>query len=254
MSDRAVAALFNHQGIPCPSAHDAARNPHRAKTARQPGAVRAILLNPRYTGHEVWNKQRKEERLIGIDDITLGHRTHMTHNPAEEWIHSIEPANDALVTKKLFEAVQATRRKRARTQQRQERPPRPARRSRNVTGGSPATRLPSTPELTPPSSPSGSTTHNGIRTRRRRSPTHCRPPERRNRPSPTTRSGRSLRDSETSHNASRQPPLKKGPLYEALGITISYDNATRAATVRSRPSIPYPYSECPRGDLNPHAR
>ncbi|MFJ9713410.1 hypothetical protein [Streptomyces sp. NPDC101234] len=29
---------------------------------------------------------------------------------------------------------------------------------------------------------------------------------------------------------------KKNPLYEALGITISYEHAGRAATVRSRPS------------------
>ncbi|MGW1258609.1 hypothetical protein ACWD5Q_26365 [Streptomyces sp. NPDC002513] len=47
---------------------------------------------------------------------------------------------------------------------------------------------------------------------------------------------------------------KKSPLYEALGITISYEHAGRAATVRSRPSSAYRYSECPRGDLNPHAR
>ncbi|MEV6025334.1 hypothetical protein [Streptomyces sp. NPDC052036] len=32
---------------------------------------------------------------------------------------------------------------------------------------------------------------------------------------------------------------KKGPLYEALGITISYEHAGRAATVRSRPSSAY---------------
>ncbi|WP_369393308.1 hypothetical protein AB5J72_41485 [Streptomyces sp. CG1] len=32
---------------------------------------------------------------------------------------------------------------------------------------------------------------------------------------------------------------KKEPLYEALGITIIYDNATKTATVRSRPSIRY---------------
>ncbi|MEU6221336.1 hypothetical protein ABZ845_28130 [Streptomyces sp. NPDC047022] len=32
---------------------------------------------------------------------------------------------------------------------------------------------------------------------------------------------------------------KKGPLYEALGITISYEHVTRTATVRSRPSSPY---------------
>ncbi|MET8805743.1 recombinase family protein [Streptomyces sp. NPDC004546] len=67
---------LTREGIPCPSAHDATRNPHRKKTAWQQGAVRAILLNPRYTGgHEVWNKQRKEERLLDVDDVTLGHRT-----------------------------------------------------------------------------------------------------------------------------------------------------------------------------------
>ncbi|WP_404205397.1 NADPH-dependent oxidoreductase [Streptomyces wuyuanensis] len=46
----------------------------------------------------------------------------------------------------------------------------------------------------------------------------------------------------------------KGPLYEALGIAITYEHETRAATVRSRPSNPYRQWLCPRGDLNPHAR
>ena len=36
-------------------------------------AVRAILANPRYTGHQVWNKQRKDEVLIDVDDVALGH-------------------------------------------------------------------------------------------------------------------------------------------------------------------------------------
>ncbi|MGW5433608.1 zinc ribbon domain-containing protein [Streptomyces sp. NPDC004059] len=42
---------------------------------------------------------------------------------------------------------------------------------------------------------------------------------------------------------------KKGPLYDALGITISYEHATRTATVRSRPSSPYRQALCPRGEL-----
>jgi hypothetical protein len=44
---------------------------------------------------------------------------------------------------------------------------------------------------------------------------------------------------------------KKEPLYEALGIVFTYDNATRTATVRSRPSLPYRYSWCwcPRAEL-----
>lgn len=34
--------------------------------------VRSILSNPRHTGYEVWNEQPKEERLLDIDDVTLG--------------------------------------------------------------------------------------------------------------------------------------------------------------------------------------
>ncbi|GHE94146.1 hypothetical protein GCM10014715_57920 [Streptomyces spiralis] len=47
----------------------------------------------------------------------------------------------------------------------------------------------------------------------RRSSTLCAPPpERRKRPSPPTRSERSLRDSATSHSASKRPtPTRKGP-------------------------------------------
>ena len=49
-------------------------------------------------------------------------------------------------------------------------------------------------------------------------------------------------------------PTAKAALYEALGITVRYENATRTETIRSRPSRAYRWSECPRGDLNPHAR
>ncbi|MGW1802347.1 zinc ribbon domain-containing protein [Streptomyces sp. NPDC001984] len=48
------------------------------------------------------------------------------------------------------------------------------------------------------------------------------------------------------HTASTE---KKGPLYEALGITISYEKPTRTATVRSRPSSAYRQWVCPRGEL-----
>ncbi|KOV68377.1 zinc ribbon domain-containing protein, partial [Streptomyces sp. MMG1121] len=73
-------------------------------------------------GHEVWNKQRKEERLIDVDDVTLGHRTTMTRNPSNEWIWSNEPAHDPLITKELFETAQHARRQRARPYQQHERP------------------------------------------------------------------------------------------------------------------------------------
>ena len=33
--------------------------------------VRAILVIPRYTGDQVWNKERKEEVLINVEGVAL---------------------------------------------------------------------------------------------------------------------------------------------------------------------------------------
>ena len=55
-------------------------------------AVRVILTNPRYTGRQVWNKQRKDEVLIDVDDVALGHMTKMRWNRPDKWIWSAEPA------------------------------------------------------------------------------------------------------------------------------------------------------------------
>ncbi|MFH9351113.1 recombinase family protein [Kitasatospora sp. NPDC017646] len=49
-----IAEGLTSDGIPCPSAHDPARNSHRSGIARSKQAVRVILTNPRYTGHQVW--------------------------------------------------------------------------------------------------------------------------------------------------------------------------------------------------------
>jgi len=71
----AIAEGLTRDGIPSPSAHDPARNRHRCGIAWNKFAVRAILVDPRYTGHQVWSKQRKDEVLIDVDDVTLGHTT-----------------------------------------------------------------------------------------------------------------------------------------------------------------------------------
>lgn len=104
-----IASGLNRDGIPSPSAHDPARNSHRvsgqgkwAKTA-----VRAILGNPRYTGHEVWNKQRKDEVLVNVEDVALGHITKMRWNETDQWITSAEPTHEPLVSRELFDAAQA---------------------------------------------------------------------------------------------------------------------------------------------------
>jgi site-specific DNA recombinase len=53
-----IARALNEAGIPCPSAADPGRNRHRPGTGWTLGTVTTILQNPRYTGHQVWNRQR----------------------------------------------------------------------------------------------------------------------------------------------------------------------------------------------------
>nr|WP_225858963.1 recombinase family protein [Streptomyces albicerus] len=90
----AIAQRLTNDGIPCPSAHDPQRNRHRCGVAWSKSAARAILQNPRYTGYQVWNRQRKEELLIDVDDVALGHRTQQTWNKKGAWIYSDKPTHN----------------------------------------------------------------------------------------------------------------------------------------------------------------
>jgi site-specific DNA recombinase len=102
-----IAESLTRGGIPCPSAYDRERNPHRCGLAWSKPAVRAILANPRYTGRQVWNRQRRDEVLIDVDDVALGHQTRMRWNSEMAWVWSAEPSHEAIVTAELFEQVQA---------------------------------------------------------------------------------------------------------------------------------------------------
>ncbi|MGC4991950.1 recombinase family protein [Nocardia salmonicida] len=65
----------------------------RSGVAWSKSAVRSILANPRYTGHEVWNKQRKQrkqESLIDVDDVALGHH--------KGWPGTPKPTGSTLTT------------------------------------------------------------------------------------------------------------------------------------------------------------
>ena len=81
---------------------------HRPPRVKQQAksAIRVILANPRYTGRQVWNKQRKAEILIDVDDVALGHETKMRWNPAQEWIYSNDRAQEALIDDETFHQVQ----------------------------------------------------------------------------------------------------------------------------------------------------
>jgi DNA invertase Pin-like site-specific DNA recombinase len=101
-----ITRALNDAGIPCPSAADPARNPHRAGTAWTLRTVAAILANPRYTGRQVWNRQRTDFDLVDPANTGLGHRQVQRWNLPEGWVISRRPAHPALVSEADFIAAQ----------------------------------------------------------------------------------------------------------------------------------------------------
>ncbi|MGP3912995.1 recombinase family protein [Nonomuraea sp. 10N515B] len=101
-----IAEDLTRQGILCPSANDPERNKHRDQRAWSKSAVRVILTNPRYTGHQVWNKQRKDEILVDVDNVALGTTTRQRWNSKDKWIWSEHPVHDALVSVEDYRRVQ----------------------------------------------------------------------------------------------------------------------------------------------------
>lgn len=82
----AIAEALTRDDIPCPSAYDRARNRHRDGLAWSKTAVRTILINPRYTGRQVWNKQRTDDVLLDVNDVALGHTPVMRWNQRDRWV------------------------------------------------------------------------------------------------------------------------------------------------------------------------
>jgi hypothetical protein len=103
-----ITRALNDAGVPCPSASDPGRNPHRSGTAWTLRTVAAILANPRYTGRQVWNRQPSEAVLVDPADTGLGHRQVQRWNLPEGWVISKHPAHAALVSEADFIKAQDT--------------------------------------------------------------------------------------------------------------------------------------------------
>jgi site-specific DNA recombinase len=101
-----ITRALNDAGIPCPSASDPKRNPHRSGAGWTLRTVAAILANPRYTGRQVWNRQRTEFDLVDPANTDLGHRQVQRWNLPEGWVISKHPAHPALVSEADFIAAQ----------------------------------------------------------------------------------------------------------------------------------------------------
>jgi hypothetical protein len=68
--------------------------------------VAAILANPRYTGRQVWNRQRTDFDLVDPANTGLGHKQVQRWNLPEGWVISRRPAHPALVSEADFIAAQ----------------------------------------------------------------------------------------------------------------------------------------------------
>ncbi|UGQ13542.1 recombinase family protein [Yinghuangia sp. ASG 101] len=104
-----ITRALNDAEIPSPGAADPERNAHRTVTRWTLTAVRAILANPRYTGRQVWNRQRTDHVLVDPDNTSLGHRDVMRWNGRDEWVISQRPAHPALVSEADFVRAQGIR-------------------------------------------------------------------------------------------------------------------------------------------------
>ncbi|MGO9144532.1 MAG: recombinase family protein [Streptosporangiaceae bacterium] len=102
-----IARALNDAAVPCPSAADPDRNPHRPGTAWTLGAVNSVLANSRYTGRQVWNRQRTDTELADPADIALGYRHVQRWSLPDGWVISTRPAHPALVSEADFIAAQA---------------------------------------------------------------------------------------------------------------------------------------------------
>jgi site-specific DNA recombinase len=101
-----ITRALNDAGIPCPSAADPGRNPHRSGAGWTLRTVAAILANPRYTGRQVWNRQRTDFDLVDPANTALGHKQVQRWNLPEGWVISEHPAHPALVSEADFIAAQ----------------------------------------------------------------------------------------------------------------------------------------------------
>jgi site-specific DNA recombinase len=101
-----ITRALNDAEIPCPSAADPGRNPHRTGAGWTLRTVAAILANPRYTGRQVWNRQRTDFDLVDPANTALGHKQVQRWNVPEGWVISKRLAHAALVSEADFIAAQ----------------------------------------------------------------------------------------------------------------------------------------------------
>ncbi|MGD0944490.1 MAG: recombinase family protein [Acidimicrobiales bacterium] len=101
---RSIAARLEAEGLPSPGEVGPTRHP-RSAGVWGGSVVRAILLNPRYLGHQVAGRQRRFDELLNADDPALGTISRQRWQRRDAWSWSEEPSWPAIVPADLFERV-----------------------------------------------------------------------------------------------------------------------------------------------------
>ena len=55
----------------------------------------------------MWNKQRKDEVLIDVEDVALGHTTKLRWNETDKWLWSDKIVQPPIIDRDVFDQVQA---------------------------------------------------------------------------------------------------------------------------------------------------
>ena len=101
---RTIANVLEREGLPSPGEVGPIRHP-RSAGVWGGSAVRAILTNPRYLGHQVVGRQRRRDELLDPMDPASGTTSRQRWQPTANWVTSDEPAWPALVEPDLWERV-----------------------------------------------------------------------------------------------------------------------------------------------------
>lgn len=103
---RSIANRLEADGLPSPGEVGPTRHP-RSAGVWSGSAVRAILTNPRYLGHQVAGRQRRKDELLNPTDPAAGTTSRQRWQPTDTWVTSDEPAWPAIVDAELWERVNA---------------------------------------------------------------------------------------------------------------------------------------------------
>jgi site-specific DNA recombinase len=57
--------------------------------------------------HQVWNRQRRDEELLDVEDVAAGYETRQRWNDTADWVWSAKPTHEAIVSSEDFARAQA---------------------------------------------------------------------------------------------------------------------------------------------------